>query len=92
MRAARLSRGTGPAAAAVNAQPKERVEMASGVVKWFDQNKGYGFILEENGADVFVHCSGIIGDERRALKEGDQVVFEIQTAPKGPAAVDVMVV
>jgi CspA family cold shock protein len=66
--------------------------MASGVVKWFDENKGYGFILEENGADVFVHCSGIIGDGRRALKEGDQVVFEIQTAPKGPAAVDVMVV
>lgn len=66
--------------------------MASGVVKWFDENKGYGFILEENGADVFVHCSGVIDGGCRALKEGDQVTFQIQTAPKGPAAVDVMVV
>jgi CspA family cold shock protein len=92
IRPAPASRGLGPIAVAVNAQPKEHVKMASGVVKWFDENRGYGFILEENGADVFVHCSGIIGDERRTLKEGDQVVFEIQTAPKGPAAVDVMVV
>jgi CspA family cold shock protein len=76
----------------VNAQPKEHVEMASGVVKWFDENRGYGFILEENGADVFVHCSGIISDGLRTLKEGDQVTFQIQTAPKGPAAVDVTVV
>ncbi len=66
--------------------------MANGVVKWFDESKGYGFIQEENGWDVFVHYSGIISEGFKALKEGDQVTFEIQTAPKGPAAVDVMVV
>jgi len=72
-------------------QSKE-VVMATGVVKWFDESKGYGFIQEENGSDVFVHYSGIISEGFKALKEGDQVIFEIQTAPKGPAAVDVMVV
>jgi CspA family cold shock protein len=76
----------------VNAQPKEHVDMANGVVKWFDKGKGYGFILEESGSDVFVHYSGIISDGFKTLKEGDQVTFEIQTAPKGPAAVDVMLV
>jgi cold shock protein len=72
-------------------QSKE-VVMATGVVKWFDESKGYGFIQEENGSDVFVHYSGIISEGFRALKEGDQVTFEIQTAPKGPAAVDVTLV
>ncbi|MFO7496655.1 MAG: cold-shock protein [Desulfobacterales bacterium] len=66
--------------------------MATGVVKWFDESKGYGFIQEENGSDVFVHYSGIISEGFKALKEGDQVTFEIQTAPKGPAAVDVTLV
>jgi CspA family cold shock protein len=52
--------------------------MANGTVKWFNDQKGYGFIKQEDGPDIFVHYSGIIGDGFKSLKEGDQVTFDIE--------------
>ncbi len=63
--------------------------MAKGIVKWFSETKGYGFIEQEDGPDVFVHHSGINSDGFRTLNEGDQVTFEIEEGRKGPAAVNV---
>ncbi len=66
--------------------------MASGIVKWFNNGKGYGFIEQEDGPDVFVHHSGINSDGFKSLNEGDQVTFDIEQGEKGPAAVNVTVV
>ena len=66
--------------------------MANGTVKWFDNAKGYGFIEQENGPDVFVHFSGIIGTGFKSLNEGDRVTFDIEQGQKGPAATNVTVV
>ena len=60
-----------------------------GTVKWFNESKGYGFISQENGSDVFVHYSAIQGDGFRTLNEGDRVSFEIGDGPKGPHAINV---
>lgn len=60
--------------------------MARGKVKWFNDTKGYGFIQEESGQDVFVHYTAIAGEGFKSLKEGDEVEFEITTGPKGPQA------
>ena len=65
--------------------------MANGIVKWFNSSKGYGFIEQEDGPDVFVHFSGIAGDGFKSLNEGDRVTFEIEQGQKGPSAVDVTV-
>lgn len=61
-----------------------------GKVKWFNNEKGYGFIGRDDGADVFVHYSAIMGDGFRTLQEGDQVEFEIVQGPKGPQAAKVI--
>lgn len=61
-----------------------------GKVKWFNNEKGYGFIGRDDGADVFVHYSAIMGDGFRTLQEGDQVEFEIVQGPKGPQAANVI--
>ena len=61
-----------------------------GTVKWFSNSKGYGFIQQENGADVFVHFSAIREEGYRALDEGQQVEFTIENGPKGPQAADVV--
>lgn len=66
--------------------------MANGIVKWFDERKGYGFIQQEDGPDVFVHHSGIKGTGFRSLNEGDRVTFDVEPGEKGPAAVNVTVV
>jgi CspA family cold shock protein len=71
---------------------KEIVTMANGIVKWFNEKKGYGFIEQEDGPDVFVHHSGINADGFKTLKEGEQVRFDIEQGQKGPAAVNVTVV
>jgi len=63
--------------------------MANGIVKWFSETKGYGFIEQEDGPDVFVHHSGINSAGFRTLNEGDQVTFDIEEGRKGPAAVNV---
>ncbi len=65
--------------------------MANGVVKWFNDSKGYGFIEQENGPDVFVHHTGITGSGFRSLNEGDKVSFDVEQGQKGPAAVNVIV-
>ncbi len=66
--------------------------MANGTVKWFDDRKGYGFIEQEDGPDVYVHHSGINGIGFKTLREGDRVTFDIEQGKKGPAAVNVTVV
>jgi len=63
--------------------------MADGIVKWFNAEKGYGFISREGGADVFVHHSAIQGDGFKSLDEGEAVTFEVVQGPKGDQAADV---
>ncbi len=65
--------------------------MAEGVVKWFSDKKGFGFIEQEDGPDVFVHHSGISGAGFKSLTEGARVTFEIEQGPKGPSAKDVTI-
>jgi cold shock protein len=66
--------------------------MATGTVKWFDDRKGYGFIEQEGGPDVFVHHSGIDGVGFKTLNEGERVSFDVEQGRKGPSAVNVKVV
>jgi len=66
--------------------------MSNGIVKWFNPGKGFGFIEQEDGPDVFVHHSGINADGFKTLDEGDQVTFDIEQGQKGPAAANVTVV
>jgi CspA family cold shock protein len=66
--------------------------MANGIVKWFNEKKGYGFIEQEDGPDVFIHHSGINAEGYKSLNEGDQVSFDIEQGQKGPSAVNVTVV
>ena len=64
--------------------------MPKGKVKWFSDTKGYGFIEQENGEDVFVHFTAIQDEGFRTLKEGQMVEFEIVQGPKGPQAANVV--
>lgn len=64
--------------------------MANGTVKWFNNQKGYGFITPESGSDVFVHHSEIQGDGYKSLDEGQNVEFEITDGPKGQQATNVV--
>ena len=63
--------------------------MATGKVKWFNESKGYGFITSDEGQDVFVHYSDIIGDGFRTLAEGDAVEFEVTESERGQKAANV---
>jgi len=67
-------------------------ERIQGTVKWFNSSKGYGFISQENGEDVFVHYKSIIGDGYKTLNENDKVEFVVTEGQKGPQAADVQVV
>ncbi len=64
--------------------------MATGSVKWFNEQKGYGFISQDDGEDAFVHYSEIQGDGFRTIYEGQQVDFEVTQGPKGPQATNVV--
>ena len=64
--------------------------MESGKVKWFNEQKGYGFIEREDSSDVFVHYADIQGEGFRVLVEGDEVEFEVEQGEKGPKAVNVV--
>ena len=61
----------------------------SGTVKWFNNDKGFGFIEQEGGKDVFVHHTAIIGGGRKTLTEGQKVTMEVTQGPKGPQAANV---
>jgi len=63
--------------------------MTNGTVKWFNDRKGFGFIEQQNGPDVFVHHSGIVSNGFKSLDEGDQVTFDIEQGTKGPSAINV---
>ncbi|MBQ1467780.1 MAG: cold-shock protein [Solobacterium sp.] len=64
--------------------------MATGKVKWFNAEKGYGFITAEDGTDIFVHYSAIQGDGYKTLEDGQAVTFEVQQTERGPQASDVV--
>lgn len=66
--------------------------MANGTVKWFNDAKGFGFIEQENGKDVFVHHSAINAAGFKSLNEGDRVSFDIEDGQKGPSAANVSVI
>ncbi|KAE9536231.1 transcription antiterminator/RNA stability regulator CspE [Ursidibacter arcticus] len=64
-----------------------------GTVKWFNSDKGFGFITPaDNGKDLFVHFSGIVGTNFRTLNEGDKVEYTVQDSERGPSAIDVVVI
>ena len=63
--------------------------MAEGTVKWFNEAKGFGFIEQDSGPDVFVHFSAVQGEGFKTLNEGDRVSFEVVKGPKGPQAENV---
>jgi cold shock protein len=63
-----------------------------GTVKWFNSSKGYGFIGQENGVDVFVHFSAVQMDGYRRLEENQKVEFSVEDGPKGPQAVNVVLI
>lgn len=64
--------------------------MPRGTVKWFNDAKGYGFITQGNGEDIFVHFSGIVGEGFRTLAEGEEVEFEVRETDRGPQAMNVI--
>jgi cold shock protein len=70
-------------------QVHQETNMASGKVKWFDNKKGFGFIAQESGQDVFVHHSSILGSGFKTLNEGEEVNFEVISSDKGPKAQNV---
>ena len=66
--------------------------MSQGTVKWFNESKGYGFIEQENGPDVFVHFRSIVGDGFKSLNEGQRVEFDVTQGQKGPQAENVIAI
>ena len=91
-RLAKGNRGARTPGVAGAAPATKKVKMAQGTVKWFNGDKGYGFIAVEGGPDVFVHVSAIAGGGYRSLEEGQKVEFDITQGQKGPQADNVRVI
>jgi CspA family cold shock protein len=70
---------------------QRRLKMVKGTVKWYDKDKGYGFIEAEDGYDIYVHTSSIKGSGLKNLYKGDKVTFDVGSGKKGPVAIDVQV-
>ena len=87
-----IAEGRAPAVVAGAGSGMKKVTMAQGTVKWFNGDKGYGFIAVEGGPDVFVHFSAITGSGYRSLDEGQKVEFDITQGQKGPQAENVRVI
>jgi cold shock protein len=87
-----IAAGRAPVVAAGAESRTKKVKMAQGTVKWFNGDRGYGFIAVEGGPDVFVHVSAITGDGYRSLEEGQKVEFDITQGQKGPQAENVRVI
>lgn len=66
--------------------------MSKGSVKWFNNQKGYGFIVDESGRDVFVHFSGILVEGFKTVAQGQDVEFDLVESPKGPQAINVKII
>jgi CspA family cold shock protein len=66
--------------------------MATGTIKWFNEKKGYGFIQQDEGGDLFVHYTALSGSGFKTLYEGQRVQFEVETTPKGPKAKNVEII
>lgn len=66
--------------------------MATGTVKWFNEKKGYGFIQQDEGGDLFVHYTAVVGTGFKTLMEGQRVQFEIESTDKGPKAKNVQAI
>ena len=81
-----------PAVVAGAGSGTKKVTMAQGTVKWFNGDRGYGFIAVEGGPDVFVHVSAITDGGQRSLEEGQKVEFDITQGQKGPQAENVRVI
>jgi CspA family cold shock protein len=90
-RLANSKASAGPTAGRGRRIHNQEVTMAQGTVKWFNGDKGYGFIAVEGGQDVFVHFSAITGGGYRSLEEGQKVEFDITQGQKGPQAENVRV-
>jgi CspA family cold shock protein len=73
----------------MNSWIRRKYTMVNGTVKWFNDSKGFGFLEQENGDDVFCHFSAITGDGFKSLAEGDKVKFEVTKGPKGLQAANV---
>lgn len=81
--------GNGRRCVAISLQRRAAHLKLNGTVKWFNAAKGYGFIQQNDGSDVFVHYSAIVDDGYKTLKQGQKVEFEITTSPKGEQAANV---
>lgn len=72
-------------------EERRKMVMQKGTVKWFDSSKGFGFITDENGEDIFVHYSGIVGEGYRSLEDGQSVLYTIGQNDQGSLATNVVV-
>jgi cold shock protein len=84
-----VSRGKPGKEALTDHENRKEVVVAQGIVKWFNNDKGYGFISQPDGEDVFVHFSAITMEGYKSLEEGQQVEFEVTQGPKGKQAANV---